>query len=198
MKTLLLPLFLLAFAVTAVTAQTTWKSPDYKPSAMRRVMVYAKVSNDVARRQLEDFTVKFLKDKGIDAITAYGNLTRTKFSSREDFLAYTDTLRVDGLLVFNVEDAEEVVENRPTVSVGVGVGGMYGGYVGASAPIAGGATTVMMVHLSGTWFTRATTGKQWIIELSGKLEGSTDKLAYSVAKTTAKAMLREGLFPAKK
>ena len=194
MKNLLF-VFVLAFLTPVVLiAQTTWKSPAFKPEAMRKVMVYAKVVDEMVRKQLEDFTVKMLSDKGIPAVTAYSTLKRTKFATREDFIAYADTLQVDGLLVYEVEDAEQKAVNKPTVSVGVGVGGMYGGYVGASAPIAGGTKMVTMVSMSGKFYARNYTDSQWLISLSGTLDGSTDKLAYSFAKTTAKAMLKDGLF----
>jgi hypothetical protein len=198
MKHLLIFFSLVVFAQTVLFSQTTWKSPGYKPETMRRVMVYAKITDVAARRQLEDFTAKLLADKGIDAVAAYSTLKRTKFETREAFLAYTDSIRVDAILAFDVEDAQEITVNQPTVSVGVGVGGMYGGYAGASAPIAGGPKMVTLVSLSGKFYTRSATGEQWIIKLSGKLDGPTDKLAHSFAKTTAKAMLKDGLFLSKK
>ena len=193
MKNLLIIISLVVLVQPVLFSQTTWKSPGYKPEEMRRVMVYAKITDVAARRQLEDFTAKLLADKGIEAVAAYSTLKRTKFDTREAFLAYTDSISVDAILAFNVEDAEKVAVNQPTVSVGVGVG-MYGGYAGASAPIAGGTKMVTMVSLSGKFYTRSTTGEQWIIKLSGKLDGPTDKLAASFAKTTAKAMLKDGLF----
>jgi hypothetical protein len=197
MKQLFFIFCLVVLSQPVLLSQTTWKSPGYKPEAIRRVMVLAKVLDDGARKQLEDFTAKLLTDKGIEAVAAYSNLTKTRFSTREAFLAYADSIRVDALLVFTVEDAQQVAENKPTVSVEVGVG-MYGGYMGASAPIAGGTKIVTLVSLRGKFYTRETTGEQWIISLSGKLDGPTDKLAYSFAKTTTKAMLKEGLFLSKK
>jgi len=198
MKHLLIAFSLALLAPVTLFSQTTWKSPAYEAAAMRKVMIYAKVIDTEARKQLEDFTVKFLSDKGIAAVAAHSNLTRTKFATREAFLAYADSIQVDGMLVYEVEDAEKVAVNQPTVSVGVGVGGMYGGYMGASAPIAGGAKIVTMVSMSGKFYTRNTEGSQWLIQLSGKLDGPTDKLASSFAKTTAKAMLKDGLFLQKK
>lgn len=198
MKHLLIIFSMVVLAQPILFSQTTWKSPGYKPEAMRSVMVLAQVEDKAAKKQLEDFTVKFLTDKGIKAVAAYLTLKRSKFASREDFLAYTDSLDVDGLLVYSVEDAEKVAVNQPTVSVGVGVGGMYGGYMGASAPIAGGAKMVTVVSMSGKFYTRPTTGEQWIIKLSGKLDGPTDKLSHSFSKSTVKAMLKDGLFLSQK
>ena len=197
MKHLLFAFCLVVLAQPVLFSQTTWKSPGYKPEAMRRVMILAKITDVAARRQLEDFTVKLLADKGIEAVQAYSNLSKTRFDTREAFLAYADSISVDALLVFTVEDARKMAENKPTVSIGVGVG-MYGGYMGASAPISGGTKMVTLVSLSGKFYTRTTEGEQWIITLSGKLDGPTDKLAYSFAKTTARAMVKDGLFLPKK
>lgn len=197
MKRILFIFYLVLLLQPVLFSQTTWKSPGYKPETLRRVMVLAKITDVTARQQLEEFTVKFLTDKGIEAVAAYSDLKQTRFVTREAFLAYADSIRVDALLVFNVEDAEQVAENNPTVSVGVGVG-MYGGYMGASAPIAGGTKIVTMVSLSGKFYTRTTTGVQWNISLSGKLDGPADKLAYSFAKTTTRAMMKDGLFESKK
>ena len=79
-------------------------------------MVLAQVEDKAAKKQLEDFTVKFLTDKGVRAVASYSTLKRTKFATREDFLAYTDSLDVDGLLVYSVEDAEKVVTSL-TISI---------------------------------------------------------------------------------
>jgi hypothetical protein len=75
---------------------------------------------------------------------------------------------------------------------------MWGGYMGASAPIAGGTKMVTMVSMSGKFYARSYTDSQWLISLSGKLDGPTDKLAYSFAKATTKAMLKDGLFLGRK
>ncbi len=193
MKKLLTLITLVVLLQPALQAQTTWKSPQYKAEPVRKVMILAKVTDVAARKQLEDYTVQLLKDKGIDAVAAYAHLARTHFPTREAFLAYADSISVDALLVYAVEDAEQVAEQKPTVSVGVGVG-MYGGYMGASAPIAGGTQVVTLVSMSGKFYTRNATGVQWLITLSGKLDGPTDKLAYSFARSTTKAMLKEKLF----
>ncbi len=194
MKKALPILLFLAFAVNVLNAQTTWKSSTYKAEPYRKVMVFARVSDLPARQHLEEYTVSMLRDKGVNAITAMGNVRKTEFASREEFLAVADSLQVDALLVYTIDGAERQAQSTPTVSVGVGVGGMYGGYVGASAPISGGVKMVTIIEASGNFYNRASTEKQWIIKLSGKYDGYADKLAYSFAKSTAKAMVKEGLF----
>ena len=197
MKHLLIAFCLVVLVQSATRAQTTWKASDYKPEPYRKVMILAKISDPVARKQLEDFTVKFLTDKGIIAIPAYSNVKQAHVASREAFLVIADSLQVDALLVYSVNGAERHAESKPTVSVGVGVG-MYGGYAGASVPIAGGTKMVTVVKLSVDFYNRASKDEQWSQQLSGTLEGGTDKLAYTFAKGTVKNMIKDGLFIKKK
>ena len=198
MKHLLIPIYIvLMFFQPSARAQDTWKASDYNPEPYRKVMVLARVTDAAARRQLEDYTVKFLNDKGIVAIAAYSNVKLTGVKTREAFLAIADSLNVDALLVYSVNGAEKRTVTTSTVSVGVGVG-MYGGFAGASVPIAGGTKLVTQVKLSVYFYNRASTDEQWAQQLSGTIDGGTDKLAYSFAKTTVKAMLKDGLFVMKK
>lgn len=197
MKHLIITCCLIVLLQSASMGQTTWKASDYKPEPYRKVMVLAKVSDAAARRQLEDYTVKLLNDKGIVAITAYSNVKKTDGVSREAFLVTADSLQVDALLVYSVNGTEKHPETTSTVSVGVGVGG-YNGYAGASVPISGGTKMVTGVKMSVYFYNRASVDEQWALQLSGTVENSTDKLAYSFAKTTVKAMIKDGLFINKK
>lgn len=197
MKHLLVAFCLILLLQPSIIAQTSWKSTDYIPEPYRRVMVLAKISDIDARKQLEDFSVKFLTDKGIAAIPAYSNVKKTDGVSREEFLVIADSLQVDALLVYSVNGAEKRAENTPTVSVGVGVG-MYGSYAGASVPISGGMKMVTVVKLSAYFYNRESVDEQWALQLSGKLEDGTDKLAYTMAKTTVKSMIKDGMFVKKK
>jgi hypothetical protein len=197
MKHLLIAFCFIVWMQPVILAQNPWKSSDYKPEPYRKVMVYAKVSDIAARRQLEDFTVKFMNDKGIVAIPAYTNIKKAEGLSREAFLVIADSLQVDALLVYSVNGAEKRAENSPTVSLGVGVG-MYGGYAGASVPIAGGVKMVTIVKLTVDFFNRASLDEQWSQQLSGSLNDGTDKLAYTFAKSTVKAMIKDGMFVKKK
>ena len=193
MKHFIVVFCLFILLLQGASAQTTWKASDYKPEPYRKVMVLAKVTDVAARQQLEDFTVKLLTDKGVVAIPAYTNVKKTDGVSREEFLVIADSLQVDALLVYSVNGAQKSVESTPTVSIGVGVGG-YGGYAATSVPISGGTKMVTVVKLSVYFYNRASTDEQWALQLSGSLDGGTDKLAYTFAKTTVKGMIKDGLF----
>jgi len=69
--------FIIMMHTSAYAQISTWKASDYKPEPYRKVMVLAKISDAAARKQLEDFTVKFLTDKGIVAIPAYAHSAKT-------------------------------------------------------------------------------------------------------------------------
>ena len=176
MKQLLISFCCVVLMQTVTVAQTSWKSSDYKPEPYRKVMVLAKVTDVNARKQLEEYSVKLLTDKGIVAIPAYSYVTKAGIASREAFLVIADSLQVDALLVYSVNGAEKSAAYTPTVSVGMGVG-MYGGYMGASVPIAGGTKMVVTVKMSAYFYNRASTDEQWALQLSGQLDGGTDKLA---------------------
>ncbi|MEI6681526.1 MAG: hypothetical protein WCO44_02800 [Bacteroidota bacterium] len=196
MKHLLTAICLTIVMQSATLAQSPWKASDYKPEPYRKVMVYAKISDMGARQQLEEKTVKLLNDKGITAMAAYSNVKPSRTTSREAFLAIADSLQVDALLVYSVNGAENQVKNTATLSVGVGVG-MYGGYAGTSVPIAGGTKMVTIVKLTVDFFNRASKDEQWSMQLAGSLEDGIDNLAYTFAKTTVKAMLKDKLFVSK-
>jgi hypothetical protein len=197
MKNLLIAVCFIFLVQTAANAQETWKDKDYKPEPYRKVMVLAKVTDVTARHQLEDFTVKYLRDKGIDAIPAYSNVKQTHVASREAFLVIADSLQVDALLLYEVNGAQKHAETTSTVSVGVGVG-MYGAYTETSVPISTNTKMVAVVKMSTYFYNRASTDEQWANDLTGTLDGDTGKLANTFAKTTVKAMFRDGLFITKK
>jgi hypothetical protein len=198
MKHLIIAFCLIVLLVPASRGQTTtWKASDYKPESYRKVMVLAKVSDAAARKQLEDYTVKLLSNKGIVAIPAYSNVKKTDGVSREAFLVTADSLQVDALLVYSVNGTEKYAKTTSTVSVGVGVGG-YNGYAGASVPISGNTKMVTGVKMSVYFYNRASVDEQWAQQLSGTVEDGTDKLAYSFAKTTVKALIKDGMFIMKK
>ena len=95
MKKLICILCIALISLSSILAQTTWTTPGYKPAEVRKLMVLAKVTDAAARQQLEDFSVKFLADKGIPAIASYANLKQNRFHTREDFLAAIEKVRLD-------------------------------------------------------------------------------------------------------
>lgn len=197
MKHTTLILSILFFVLINASAQSTWKSPEYKATTYRKVIVLAKLSDDIARRQFEDATVKALQAKGIEAIPAYSNITAADLASEEALIAKADTLEADALLVYNITGKDAVYTNTPSVGVSVGVPvkiGIFRGFIGSNLPLAGGTKATPVINATATFYNRSSKDMQWSCPLTGKQKKGNDKLAQDFANTTIKAMLKDRLF----
>lgn len=178
-------------------AQMSWKSTEYKPEKYRKVLVLAKTTDDLAKRQIEDATVKFLGEQGIVAIVAYSNIVDADLVSEEAFLIKADALEIDALLVYKVIATNTEYKNGPALNASVGIPvrvGIFGGFLGTNVPLAGGAKTVNTVKVTASFYNRASKAMQWSFPLSAKLKKSTDKIAIDFAKITTNSMLKDHLF----
>jgi hypothetical protein len=197
MKQLIFSFFSIVLIQSICAGQSSWKSPDYKPEAYRKVIVLAKTSDELAKRQIEDATVKLLNDKGISAIPAYSNITAEDLATEDALIAKADILEVDALIVYTITGQDTKIKNSPSVSMGVGVPirmGIFGGFLGGSVPIAGGAKAVSIVNANASFYNRSSKSMQWSHPLSSKLKKGTNKLAADFAKTTVNAMQNDALF----
>lgn len=191
-------LFLISFLIiqTNTFAQNSWKSPEYKVETYRKVVVLSKTTDELTNRQVEDATVKFMKEKGIDAIPAYSYFTETDLVTEEAFLAKADILEIDALLVYNYVSSNTEYKNAPSVDASIGVPvrlGIFTGFLGTNVPIAGGAKVVETINATATFYNRSSKSMQWSIPLSGKLQ-SDNKLSSTFAKKTVNAMIKDDLF----
>ena len=190
--------FLSIFLILSLcSAQSSWKSPEYKAEKYRKVIVLAKISDDLAKRQVEDATVKLLAEKGITAIPAYSNITEEDLASEDALIKKADSLQADALVVYTITGQNTDYKSTPSVNMTVGVpvrAGIFRGFLGTNVPIAGGAKTVKTVNANASFYNRSSKDKQWSYQLSGRLKSSTDKLAASFAKTTVNALLRDDIF----
>ena len=190
--------FLTVFSIqTTVTGQSSWKSPDYKPEAYRKVMVLAKFSDELAKRKVEDATVKLLNDYGISAIQAYSNITADDLSSYDKFMAKADELQIDALVVYKVTGQSEEYKNTPNINLNVGVPvhvGIFSGFLGTNVPLKGSTKTVKTVNVNAAFYNRSSKKMQWSYPLSIKIKGNIDKLANSFSKSTFNAMVNDNLF----
>lgn len=179
------------------TAQSSWKSSTYKAEAYRKVIVMAKISDDLARRQLEDATVKQLNEKGITAIPAYSNITEADLASEDAFMQKADALEADAVIVFNITGAGTEYKNKPSVDAYVGVPvriGIFRASIGGNVPLAGGTKAVTVVNATAGFYNRSSKDLLWSTQLSGKLKKDTGKLAADFAKATTNALLKDGIF----
>jgi hypothetical protein len=69
-------LFLLGCAATQLTS--TWRDPNFQPSAPKKVVVMAVLNNNTIRRRVEDAFVKQLADVGVKGVPSYSFLQDKK------------------------------------------------------------------------------------------------------------------------
>ncbi|MFT3750007.1 MAG: hypothetical protein QM768_16945 [Agriterribacter sp.] len=197
MKVFLTSLYVILAIMQQAVAQSSWKSPAYKAESYRKVIVMAKISDDLARRQLEDASVKLLNEKGITAIPAYSNITETDLASEDAFIQKADALQADAVIVFNITGTGTEYKNKPSVDAYVGVPvriGIFRASIGGNVPLAGGTKVVTVVNATAGFYNRSSKDLLWSTQLSGKLKKDTDKLAAAFAKATVNALLKDGMF----
>ena len=111
-----------------------------EPKSYSKILVVAKVKNDLKRIEIEDDLVRRLKKIGLDAVPSYPRLTNDMIKRKggdEGVLeAFVGTLRekdFDGILVTSFVDSKQTVEYNPsqyrttTVPVRYGRFGRYYG-----------------------------------------------------------------------
>lgn len=197
MKNIIFFLCAVFFSQQTTSAQSSWKSPDYKAEAYRKVIVMAKISDELARRQLEDATVKLLKAKSIIAIPAYSNITGADLASEEAFMKKADTLQADALVVYTITGTGTQYKNTPSVDAYVGVPvriGIFRGSIGGNVPLAGGTKAVSVINATAGFYNRSSKDLLWSCPVSGKAGKGTDKLASDFAKTTVNALIKDNIF----
>lgn len=197
MKKQLVTLFLILLANTIGLAQSSWKSPEYIAKKYNKILVLAKISDPLIKRQLEDATVTTLKENGFDAIPSYLNITDSDSQSEETFLVKAESLGIDALLTYTITANNTEYKNTPSVNASIGVPvrlGIFGGFLGTNVPIAGGTKSVSSVKMTASFYNKDSKNMQWSFPLSGKLKKDTSKLANTCAKTTVSTIIKDRLF----
>jgi hypothetical protein len=190
-------LFFSSLIALSVSSQSAWKSPNYKAETYRKVLVLAKITDQLAKREIEDETVKLLEQKEIKAIPAYSNITEADMATEEAFLKKADELMLDGLIVYTPSSSGTKYKNTPSANVHMGVPiklGIFRGSIGGNVPLAGGTKQVTIVNANAAFYNRTSNDMQWSYALSGKLNSGTSKLAASFAKSTINRMFKDDLF----
>jgi len=191
-------LVLLTLSISQILiAQNSWKSSEYKAENYRKVLVLAKITDQLAKRQLEDGTVKLLEEKGITAIPAYSKLTDADLNEEETFMSKMDDLQVDAAIIYTVKGTETKYKNTTSAGVSVGVPvrvGIFRGSIGTHVPLAGGTKSARKVNVNASFYNRSSKDMLWSFPLSGKLKNDTSKLAGSFANNTVNAMIKDQLF----
>ena len=184
-----------AFAGTKTTS--TWATPGLEPKTYEKVAVLGKISDDVARRILEDAVVAGLTDRGIVAVAAYQTFTEEDLSSDEAVVARAQELGVDAGLVFTVTGEDTKVKSGSSVHASVGVpvrAGPFSLFVGTSVPLGGGTTVSKVVGVKSEFIAAGVEGPLWIANFTTDLKHGNEQAAQEVAKQALKNLKKAGLF----
>jgi len=197
---LVLATLLLAVVPAAAATKTVnnWAAATVTPLPGKKMLVLAKISDDVAKRSLEDAVVAGLKQKGIEAIPAYTSITEADLVSVEAIRKKAEELGVSAGIAYTVTDQGEQVVQKPHASVSIGIGGYggggFGGFLGTSVPLGGGATTVHYYEVKGELLLLETQGPQWIGTYSTDVAAGAQNEAAAVASLTIKGIKKAGFF----
>lgn len=186
----------LAAAVAGTKTTGTWTDPAMQPRTYAKVLVLARVTENSAKRILEDAVVKGLADKGISAIPAYSNLVPEDLATVDSIKAKAQALGVDAGIVFTVTDFKETqIVKGPSAHLSVGVGVGWGGFIGGSVPIGGNTMeTVRNVALKADFYAAGTPEPIWMATYTSDLALGVDQEAKSVAKDTLKYLKKAKIF----
>jgi len=171
-----------------------------EPAPAKKILVVAKIQEEVKRRQLEGAAQQELKEKGVETILGSDVMVEADFASVDTIRAKVESLGVDGVLGYVVLGVDETVKTSH-VSLGIGVGGYTGGgmsvFVGGSVPIGGGSKVVRKVRLRGRYFARPFQDPAWEKVFNETLSDDTTRLTQQVAYESVKALKKKKLIPAK-
>lgn len=175
-------------------ATGNWSAPELQPGTYRKVLVLAKVSEDVAKHVLEDTMVKGLADKGIAAVPAYQVLTPADLASADTIRSKAHELGVDAGFVFTVTGEQTQVQSGPTFHASVGVpvsAGPFSVFLGTSVPLGGGSSTVRKIGVKAEFYAAEAAKPLWMgtyaTDLKAGVEGEAQQLANLTLKQTKKA-----------
>jgi len=181
----------------AAKTTSTWAAPDMKPATYAKVAVLAKISDDAARKQLEDRVVEGLARRGIEAVPAHSSFTAENLASREAIETRAKELGVDAGIVFTVTGAQDQVQQGPTVHASIGVPVNVGGFsvfLGGSVPLGRGASMTKVVGLKSEFITSSAEGPRWMATYATDLGNGTERAAHEVATQALKQLKKSGLF----
>jgi len=198
---LLIAPLLAAAATPAIAGSTkttsTWAAPDLQPRTYGKVAVVAKISDDIARRTLEDAVVKGLIDRGISAVASYQTFTAADLASPEAVEAKAKELGVDAGLIFSVTGKDAKVNSGPTVHASVGVpvrAGPFSMFLGTSVPLGGGTAVVPVATVKSEFFSAGNEDALWIASYTTDLRNGNERAAEEIASHALKQIKKAHLF----
>ena len=126
-----LTLITLAVAACAATSLTnSWKSPDYKGPALKKLLVVGVSNQPVVRRTFEDGFVEQIKAAGVDAVASYTLIPEDGQATEARLTQAVKEAGADGTLITRLVRVDVATHYSPAFYPPMGMG-YYGGYAGA-------------------------------------------------------------------
>ena len=119
---------LVVAACAATTLTNSWKSPDYKGPALKKLLVVGVSKQSVTRRTFEDGFVGQLKAAGVEAVASYTLIPQDGQATEAELTKAVKDAGADGTLITRLVRIDKTVQYTPAAPVGMGY---YGGYAGA-------------------------------------------------------------------
>ena len=170
------------------------------PAPARKILVVAKVKEEVKRKQVEEEGRIELQKKGVETILGSDVMQESDFVSEDAIRKKVESLGVDGVLAFVPLAVDETVKTS-SVSLGIGIGGYsssgIGVMVGGSVPIGGSSKVVRKVRVRARYFARPFDGIAWEKVYYETLNDDTTRLAQHLAYDSVRTLKKKKLIPAK-
>ncbi len=186
---------LLASCGTPTSFVSTWKDPDAKPLAFKKILVVAFVPNEGQRRSAEDQMVANIKKA--EAIASYRILSKEQMKDADASKAAIEKLNVDGIITMRWLGKEDKLEYVPGTSYyGPSYYQPFWGYYGYATPMMydpGYYTESQIITLETQIFSFPDEKLIWTGHSQTTDPTSLNDLIDSVALATSKQLVQEGL-----
>jgi hypothetical protein len=118
-------------ACASTTLTNSWKSPDYKGPALKKLLVVGVSNQPALRRTFEDEFVKELKAVGIDAVASYDFIPEDGQVEEARVTQAVKEAGADGVLITRLVRVDVTAQVSPAYDAPGMRLGYYGGYAGA-------------------------------------------------------------------
>jgi hypothetical protein len=186
---------LLASCGTPTSFVSTWRDPEAKPLAFKKILVVAFVPDESQRRSAEDQMVAYIKKA--EAIPSYRILSKEQMKDSEASKATITALGVDGIITMRWLGKDEKLEYVPGTSYyGPSYYQPFWGYYGYATPMMydpGYYTQTQIIRLETNIYSYPDEKLIWTGHSETTDPTSLDDLINSVAMATSKELINEGL-----
>jgi hypothetical protein len=180
---------------TPTSFVNTWRDPDAKPLAFKKILVVAFVPDEGQRRSAEDQMAANIKKA--DVIQSYKVLSKEQMKDKDAAKKAIEGLGVDGIISMRWLGKDEKLEYVPgTAYYGPSYYQPFWGYYGYAAPMMydpGYYTQSQIIRLETNIYSYPDEKLVWTGHSETTDPTSLNDLINSVALATSKELIKEGL-----